>query len=148
MDSKKPGVSISEDHGGSERSLVGHLLPTRESEERRAAMPPCTDATSSQSRKRRAESPEGDSIPRESRRLRQDDLAELPEEAKNRSIDGINEPSDLAASDEFDPRPISPASLRRSWLQQSMARGGKIAYVVEHETTYWSRSLAIRCDCL
>lgn len=147
MDRKKPDESNSEDQGTSKRNLVGQLLRTRESEERRAAMPPCTDATSSQSRKRRAESPEGDNIARESCRLRQDDLAEQPEEAKNRSFDGINESSDLAASDDFDPRPLSPVSLRRSWVQQSIARGGKIAYVVEHEITYLSRSLAIQCDC-
>jgi hypothetical protein len=103
---------------------------------------------SSPSGKRRAESPEGDSIARESSRLRLDDLAEQPEEAKNTSVDAIDESSYLAASDDFDPRPLSPASLRRSWVQQSIAREGKSTYVVDHKTTELSRSPAIQCDCL
>lgn len=111
-------------------------------------MPPCKDVDSSSSpgRKRRAESPAGDNIARESSRLRLDDLAEQKEETNNRSADDINESFDLAASDDFDPRPLSPASLRRSWVQQSIVRGGKIVHVVEHKTIYLSRSSATDCD--
>jgi hypothetical protein len=166
---EKTDESNSEDRGSLKRSPGGHLSPTRESEERRAiaamppcldstssqtrtrraespegdstraAMPPCIDSTTSQNRKRSAESPEGNSIARESSRLRLDDLTEQPEKARYRSVDGTNESSVLAASDDFDPRPLSPASLRRSWVQQSIARGGKIGYIVEHETAYSSR---------
>ena len=150
MDRKKPDdneESNSEDQGRSKRSLGRDLLPIRESEERRAAMPPCTDSTSSQRRKRRAGSSQGNSIARESSRLRLDDLAEQLEEAKDRSVDDTNESSHIAAPDDFDPRPLSPASLRRSWVQQSIARGGKIARVGKHKTAYSSHSPAIECDC-
>jgi hypothetical protein len=129
-----------------------NLLQTRECEERKVnkrgvrrkqVMTPSDDATSSPRKKRRAESKE-DLSARESSRLRIDDTAGEPEEAKSRTIDDTDISSDLVTPDVLESRPLSPASLWRLWAQHSVASGGKsVRFVNNHVSVSFLRSLRV-----